>query len=105
MEYQRETVGLSEGGRPKKTGSQSDPVSTPTLAAAGIDKHLADRARKMAAVPEAKFEAALGEWRERVRKFAHAMFSKPHYSTGCCVSHPSQIRVKAGLVGKGNVLS
>lgn len=63
---QKETVGLHEGGRPKKTGSDTDPVSIPTLADAGIDKHLADRARKMAAVPEAKFEAAIGEWRETV---------------------------------------
>jgi hypothetical protein len=31
----------------------------PTLAAAGIDKHLADRARKAAAMPEAEFEAQL----------------------------------------------
>ena len=45
MEEQRETVGLNEGGRPK-TGSRDDPVSKPTLADAGIDKHLADRARR-----------------------------------------------------------
>jgi len=68
MEYQRETVGLAKGGKPyQSTGSQSDPVA-PTLSEAGIDKHLADRARKMAAVPEEKFEAALGEWREKVQE-------------------------------------
>lgn len=66
MAAQKEVVGLHEGGRPKKTGSKSDPVSVATLADAGIDKHLADRARKMAAVPEAKYEAAIGEWRDRV---------------------------------------
>jgi hypothetical protein len=67
MEMQRVSVGLSEGGRPSKTGLNENPVSkAPTLADAGIDKNLADRARKMAAVPEEKFEAALGEWRERV---------------------------------------
>lgn len=52
MQAQKETVGLSQGGRPEKTGSNSNPVSKPaTLAEAGIDKNLADRARKLAAVP------------------------------------------------------
>jgi len=38
------------GGKPyQATGSKSDPV-TPTLAELGIDKHLADRARKYAAM-------------------------------------------------------
>ena len=68
MEYQRETVGLAKGGKPyQDTGLEKNPV-TPTLADAGIDKNLADRARKMAAVPEEKFEAALGEWREKVQE-------------------------------------
>jgi hypothetical protein len=55
---QRQTVGLNHGsategiGRRGKRGSESDPHSEPvTLAEAGIDKHLADRARKLAAVP------------------------------------------------------
>ena len=53
MQEQRESVGLSEGGRPAKTGSQSDPVNQPpTLSESGIDKHLADRARKTAAIPD-----------------------------------------------------
>lgn len=68
MEYQRQTVGLAKGGKPyQDTGSEKNPVA-PTLADAGIDKNLADRARKMAAVPEEKFEAALGEWREKVQE-------------------------------------
>lgn len=52
MVAQRETVGLATAGRPSsKIGSAADPISrAPTLAEAGIDKHLADRARKMAAV-------------------------------------------------------
>jgi N6-adenosine-specific RNA methylase IME4 len=67
MEMQRQSVGLATGGKPyQDTGLQQNPVRTPTLEEAGIDKNLADRARKMAAVPEEKFEAALGEWRERV---------------------------------------
>ena len=65
IRVQKETVGLNAGGRPTITGSKSDPV-TPTLSSVGIDKHLADRARKLSAVPEAQFEGMLGEWRERV---------------------------------------
>lgn len=63
---QKETVGLHEGGRPAKTGSSPAPVSVPTLADAGIDKKLSSRAQKIAAIPEAEFEGAMGEWRERV---------------------------------------
>lgn len=62
---QKETVGLNHGGRPLKTGSKKDPVS-PSLADAGIDKHLADRARKIAAVPEKQFEGMVSEWRRKV---------------------------------------
>jgi hypothetical protein len=48
---QKETVGLNEGGRPKKTGSDIELVIVPTLADAGIDKKLSSRAQKLAAVP------------------------------------------------------
>lgn len=37
------------------------------LADAGISKDLSSRAQKLAAVPEAEFEAEVGEWRERVQ--------------------------------------
>lgn len=72
IQAQRETVGLNEGtagaGRPKKGGSNADPPKDPrpTLAEAGIDKHLADRARKLAAVQPDKFEDMLADWHERV---------------------------------------
>lgn len=39
-----------------------------TLAEAGIDKNLADRARKYAAIPEEEFNATLTEWRGRVEQ-------------------------------------
>jgi hypothetical protein len=66
---QRDAVGLNEGGRPKKTGLSENPVSkSATLAEAGIDKNLADRARKLAAVPEKKFETMLGDWRALTAK-------------------------------------
>jgi phage N-6-adenine-methyltransferase len=69
MAAQKETVGLSRGAagdeRPnEERGSKSDP--RPTLAEAGIDKHLADRARKYAAVPEQEFEDILADRRERI---------------------------------------
>jgi hypothetical protein len=65
MQAQRETVGLAKGTL--RRGSDMDPrEDKPTLAEAGIDKHLADRARKMAAVPRDEFEAEVSGWRERV---------------------------------------
>jgi hypothetical protein len=42
-QQQREAVGLNGGGRPRKTGVELTPV-LPSLDAAGIDKHLANRA-------------------------------------------------------------
>jgi phage N-6-adenine-methyltransferase len=66
IDAQRQTVGLSKGGRPDKTGSELDPVIT--LSEAGIDKHLADRARKFAALPMAEFEGQIDAWRARVEQ-------------------------------------
>lgn len=65
MQAQRESVGLAPPGRPpNEIGSASDPiVKPPTLEEAGIDKHLADRARKLAAVPVDEFEERIEEWR------------------------------------------
>lgn len=61
-------TGTAGKGRPKKGGSSCDPPKDerPTLAQAGIDKHLADKARKLAAVPKKEFEQELKDWRERV---------------------------------------
>jgi hypothetical protein len=39
-----------------------------TLSEAGIDKHLADRARKYAAIPEDQFEEILSDHRDRIEK-------------------------------------
>lgn len=71
MKAQRESGlmadGGAHGGSRDDPGSHVDPGSKPvTLSDAGIDKHLADRARKFAAIPEEEFEAEIGEWRERV---------------------------------------
>ena len=71
MAQQKETIGLATGARGNPGGQGAKIVrdesrpTQPTLAEAGIDKHLADRARKMAAVPVAEFEEKLGEWRWR----------------------------------------
>ena len=40
--------------------------TAPKLSDAGISKDLSSRAQKLAAVPEAEFEAEVGAWRERV---------------------------------------
>jgi len=51
MKAQADAGMMSEGGRPKETGLQTNPViSPPTLSEMAIDKHLADRARKLAAI-------------------------------------------------------
>ena len=50
----------NEGGRPAKTGSAVEPVTT--IASLGIDKKTSMRAQQLAALPTAKFEAvAAGE--------------------------------------------
>jgi phage N-6-adenine-methyltransferase len=71
---QERTVGLNRGaaGGGKKDGPRgtyTEPRdSRPTLAEAGIDKKLSARAKKIAAVPEKKFEVMIGDWRERVQE-------------------------------------
>lgn len=67
MEAQRDGVGFAKPG-PKEIGSDDDPNYRPALADVGIDKHLADRARKLAAVPKEEFDGMVGEWRERVEQ-------------------------------------
>jgi hypothetical protein len=59
MAEQRETVGLAGGTKGQLKGRDvsgrsvyDPPENKPTLASVGIDKHLADRARKYAAIPE-----------------------------------------------------
>jgi DNA N-6-adenine-methyltransferase (Dam) len=58
MAEQKATVGMAPAGRPK-IGLDPNPISIPTLADAGIDKNLAHRARKAAAMPEEKYEARI----------------------------------------------
>lgn len=64
MEDQRTGIGLAKPG-PKKIGSEVGP-NPPTLAEAGITKHLADRARKYAALPPERFEGMMAQRRDRI---------------------------------------
>jgi N6-adenosine-specific RNA methylase IME4 len=74
IKAQKETRGLNEGGRPAKTAENKSAVSDhPTLSQAlGMPKiqaeQLSSRAQKLAAVPEAQFEAEMGKWRETVKR-------------------------------------
>jgi len=44
------------------------PTRNASLAEAGIDKHLADRARKLAAIPADEFDGIVSDWRGRVEQ-------------------------------------
>jgi hypothetical protein len=58
MKQQKETVGLAQGKR-TDLGPKRTQVDKPTLADAGIDKHLADRARKLAGMLHAAAASGL----------------------------------------------
>lgn len=80
---------MSAGGRPsEKTGINKNPVSAPiTLAEAGIDKNLASRARKYAAISASEFEEKVATYRDQVisdgvRAAADLLASKPHRTIG-----------------------
>jgi len=65
VKQQKLTFGLAQGKR-SDLGSKQTQVGKPTLAEAGIDKNLANRARKLAAVPAKQFEELIDEWRARI---------------------------------------
>jgi hypothetical protein len=50
---------------PKKCGPRKDPPKERSLRNHGVDKYLAERVRKAAAMPEEKFEARLTIWAMR----------------------------------------
>jgi len=72
MAAQKEAGLINRGAQ--GTGSNQHEVrvsaqpAPPTLAEVGIDKNLADRARKLAAVPAAEFEGRVQQWRDEVRE-------------------------------------
>ena len=67
LTLQKQAGELHSGGRPKKTGPESGPVSKAKLSDAGISKNLSSRAQKIAAVPEAQFEAAVADFQRSVK--------------------------------------
>lgn len=75
LNEQKADGGLNRGARVagnKAGAGQSSPAVViddrrPKLADAGISKDLSSRAQKLAAVPEAEFEAEVGQWRGRVK--------------------------------------
>lgn len=74
LSAQKADGGLNRGtvvaGNKEGAGKGSPVVVTndhrPKLADAGISKDLSSRAQKLAAVPEAEFEAEVAEWKDRV---------------------------------------
>lgn len=68
MELQRGTVGLADGGDATRARVRGGPEleARPTLADAGIDKHLANRARKLTKTDDEEFDRRLAEGRTRI---------------------------------------
>ena len=69
---QKATVGLNEGGRPRKTGVSDTPV-VPTLASQGIDKNLAKQGRVLGALSNNQFESAVASARDAVTRAVRPM--------------------------------
>lgn len=69
MAAQRDSVGTAQGRRSDLGFSETQVGNAPvTLAEAGIDKNLADRARKYAAIPEDEFNGIVDNWKGRVEQ-------------------------------------
>jgi hypothetical protein len=77
-----------------RRGSASDPRDArPTLASQGIDKHLADDARKLGALSQDEFESAIQQKRDGVakRKLTPASKRPPKKKTKADIN-PTQVR-------------
>lgn len=62
-------MNLHRGGRPKKTGSDEEPVSEPVrLADLGIDKKLSSRAQKVGGIADRAFDAMVERMRTGMRE-------------------------------------
>jgi N6-adenosine-specific RNA methylase IME4 len=73
-----EDLGL-KAGKPKRNGFSNNPLplfgvpkpgepAKPTLGEMGIDKNLADRARKLASISDSVIEARIAEWRAKAER-------------------------------------
>lgn len=78
LREQKETVGMAPAGRPKKIGSDEEPIfkEVPTLAEVGIDKKLSSRAQQIASIPEADFEDTLAQHREEQQAVTNATMGR-----------------------------
>lgn len=63
-------MNLHRGGRPKKTGSDEEPVSEPSvrLVDLGIDKKLSSRAQKVGGIADRAFDAIVDRMRQGMRE-------------------------------------
>ena len=92
MQAQRETVGFNVGTRGSRIkGARVN--EKPTLAEAGIDKNTAHRARRSAAMPEAKFNEVAEAKREAVLTRRRRLGSKPPSSAR---GHPPRSSASCG---------
>jgi N6-adenosine-specific RNA methylase IME4 len=66
MAAQKETVGFNQGGGDHRV--REKPGAKPTLAEAGIDKNLANQARKLHALGQEKFEKLISNCRETIER-------------------------------------
>jgi hypothetical protein len=66
MAAQKETVGFNQGGGDHRV--REKPGAKPTLAETGIDKNLANQARKLHALPQEEFEKVISEGRETIER-------------------------------------
>ena len=65
---QKEEIGLHKGGRPpERTDPKKVSVSPIRLEDIGITSNFSSHAQKMAAVPQAEFDARIGAWREEAQ--------------------------------------
>lgn len=69
MAAQKASFGSAQGRRSDLGFSGTQVENAPiTLSEAGIDKNLADRARKFAAIPEQDFNGIVDDWRGRIER-------------------------------------
>jgi hypothetical protein len=91
MEAQKETIGFNEGAKGSKVkGARVS--EKPTLAEAGIDKNLANRARKLSAMRDEYFEQTVVDGRDQLvkkgEKIINALVAPPRKSKGQSVPPP-----------------
>jgi phage N-6-adenine-methyltransferase len=77
---QAETVGLNKGA--KGVGTEVRVDSRPTLAEAGIDKHLADRARKIGRLSDDEFEKVVKTGRDEIERVIDKSLKKVRGTQG-----------------------